>query len=127
MPSTLHQVQWTSQLVPGYGRHVDFTTDERTTIMAKVQTQLLMAEVTRNRADAIALVRGEPRAEVLRLALEGGGLRGLEKDHAEELARLGELARTMGIAGGPLLAARAAKDGYTLAELEGRKRYPVRK
>jgi hypothetical protein len=92
----------------------------------KVQTQLLMAEVTRNRADAIALVRGEPRAEVLRLALEGDGLQGLEKVHAAQLAYLDGVAQAMGMSRLEL-AARASVDRYTLADLEGRKRYPVKR
>lgn len=90
----------------------------------KVQSQLLVSEVTRDRADALALVRGESRAEVYRLALEGQGLRQMELDHADALEKLDVLARGMGMSGRLELAARAARDGYRLADLEGRKRYP---
>ena len=90
----------------------------------KVQSQLLVSEVTRDRADALALVRGESRAEVYRLALEGQGLRQMELDHQEALERLEALARGMGLSGRLELARRAAVDGYRLSDLEGRKRYP---
>lgn len=91
----------------------------------KVQSQLLVSEVTRDRADALALVRGESRAEVYRLAIEGSGLPGLEATHAEALEKLSRLAEAMGLAGGRMeLARRAAADGYRLEDLEGRKRYP---
>lgn len=91
----------------------------------KVQSQLLVSEVTRDRADALALVRGESRAEVYRLALEGGGLRQMEEDHREALERLDRLAEEMRLVGGRLeLARKAAVDGYRLEDLEGRKRYP---
>lgn len=91
----------------------------------KVQSQLLVSEVTRDRADALALVRGESRAEVYRLALEGEGLKGMEAVHQKDLERLDALAEAMSLAGGRLeLARKAAEDGYRLADLEGRKRYP---
>lgn len=90
----------------------------------KVQSQLLVSEVTRDRADALALIRGESRAEVYRLALEGDGLRGLEAVHAEALAKLEALAQAMGLSGRLELAKKAALDGYRLEDLQGRKRYP---
>jgi hypothetical protein len=90
----------------------------------KVQSQLLVSELTRDRADALALVRGEPRAEVYRLALEGDGLRGLEIIHQEALGRLEVLALDMKLSGRLELAKRAVADGLTLKDLEGRKRYP---
>lgn len=90
----------------------------------KVQSQLLVSEVTRDRADALALVRGEPRAEVYRLALEGSGLRGMEADHRDALERLKEMALAMGLSGSLELARKAAVDGYRWEDLEGRKRYP---
>lgn len=90
---------------------------------AKVQSQLLVSPITRDRADALALVRVEPRAEVYRLALEGGGLRQMEKDHAKELEALAEVAARMGLQ--PLeLARKAVQDGYTWEELKGRRTYP---
>jgi hypothetical protein len=89
----------------------------------KVQSQLLVSPVLRDRADALALVRAEPRAEVYRLALEGGGMAGLERDHAEGLAKLDRLAESFKMTRLEL-ARKATDDGYTLADLEGRKRYP---
>lgn len=91
--------------------------------MSKVQSQLLVSEVTRDRADALSLIRGEPRAEVYRLALEGGGLAGMEKVHEAELDQLGELAARMGMTRLEL-ARRAVKDDLSLADLRDRKRYP---
>lgn len=91
--------------------------------MPKVQSQLLVPEVTRDRADALALVRGEPRAEVYRLALEGAGLAGLERTHAKGLAELDALAETFGMSRDTLVR-RMVADGQTMAGLAGRKRYP---
>ena len=91
--------------------------------MPKVQSQLLVPEVTRDRADAIALVRSEPRAEVYRLALEGAGLTGLERTHAKGLAELDALAETFGMTRDALVR-RMVADGQTMAGLAGRKRYP---
>lgn len=54
----------------------------------KVGTQLLLSPNTRDRARALAIVRKERVAEVYRAALEGGGLRGLEKQHADALSDL---------------------------------------
>lgn len=91
--------------------------------MKKVQSQLLVSPVTRDRADALALVRGESRAEVYRLALEGSGIPGMERDNAEALARLDAVASGMGLSRLEL-ARRAVRDGLTMSDLEGRKRYP---
>jgi len=89
----------------------------------KVQSQLLVSEVTRDRADALALVRGEKRAEVYRLALEGGGLRQMEDDHQAQLAAFAEVAARMGLQ--PLdLARKAVQDGYTWEALKDRRTYP---
>jgi hypothetical protein len=92
-------------------------------IMGKVQSQLLVAEVTRDRADAIALVRGEPRAEVYRMALEGSGLTGLEKTHAALLAELDQYADRFGMTRDELVR-RMVADKVTVEQLAGRKRYP---
>jgi predicted transcriptional regulator len=89
----------------------------------KVQSQLLVSEVTKDRADALALIRREPRAEVYRLALEGSGLSAMEAVHAEALKKLDELAKGMGMTRTELTR-KAVKDGYALSDLEGRKRYP---
>lgn len=63
----------------------------------KVQTQLLVPEVTRDRADALALAINETRAEVLRRALDGGGLDTLEKTYAEQLSALDPIASALGM------------------------------
>jgi hypothetical protein len=94
--------------------------------MKKVQSQLLVSEVTRDRADALALVRGEARAEVYRLALEGGGLRQMEEDHGAQLNELAEVASRMGLTRLEL-ARKATQDGYTWEELKTRRTYPRRR
>ena len=94
----------------------------------KVQTQLLVNPITRQRADALAVVMGEPRAEILRRALEGGGLGQLEREHASALAELRMTAARLGLRLGewnPLeFAERAARDGFTLADLRAMEAYP---
>lgn len=91
--------------------------------MKKVQTQLLMSPVTRDRADALAIVRKEPRAEVLRVALEGGGLAALETQHAEALAELTTIATDMGTTRADLVA-RMTADKIGVEDVRGRRRYP---
>jgi hypothetical protein len=54
----------------------------------KVGTQLLVSPHTRERILALAIVRKERLAEVSRVALEGSGLKGLERQHSMELAAL---------------------------------------
>lgn len=63
----------------------------------KVQTQLLVNRNTRDRADALALITGETRADVLRRALEGGGLREMEVIHFEKLRQLDPHAERFGL------------------------------
>jgi hypothetical protein len=89
----------------------------------KVQTQLLVSEVARDRADALALVLATPRAEVLRMALDGAGLAGLEETYRAQLVDLGTVAARMGM-GHLELARKAKQDGYTWEELKDRQRYP---
>lgn len=91
--------------------------------MRKVQSQLLVPLVTRQRADALALVRLDTRAEVYRLALEGGGLAALEAQHAEGLAKLDAIAVRFGMTRLEL-AGHLADDGLKLTDVESRKRYP---
>lgn len=91
--------------------------------MPKVQSQLLVPEVTRDRADALAIVRADTRAEVYRLALEGAGLTGLEKTHAAQLTLLDQYAERFGMTRTELVR-RMVNDGQTLEGLAGRKRYP---
>lgn len=67
--------------------------------MKKVQSQLIMSQHTRDRADSLAFVRGESRAEVLRQALDGDGLTGMErkKVNAQALDRLAVVADALGM------------------------------
>jgi hypothetical protein len=93
----------------------------------KVQTQLLVNLITRQRADALAVVMGEPRAEVLRRALEGGGLSGLEQEHHLRVMQFRAKAILLGEGGDYLaFAERAARDGFTLADLLEMTEYPER-
>lgn len=94
--------------------------------MRKVQSQLLVSLTTRQRADALALVLGETRAEIYRKGLEGAGLAGLESEHMATLsAKLDPIAERFGMTRLEL-AGRLADDGLTIADVEGRKRYPVK-
>lgn len=54
----------------------------------KVGTQLLVSPHVRADVQALALVRQESVAEVYRVALEGGGIPKLKKDHALALIDL---------------------------------------
>lgn len=96
--------------------------------MKKVQTQLLVNPITRQRADALAVVMGEPRAEILRRAIEGGGLAFLEMQHHGLLNELIAVSqRLTGVVGSPRyldFAERAARDGFTLADLREMTEYP---
>lgn len=94
--------------------------------MVKVQSQLLVSPVTRDRADALALVRQEPRAEVYRVALEGQGLGALEAQHADALRELDEIAKVLGVSSGRALAARMLRDKIGLDDVRGRRRYPIK-
>lgn len=90
----------------------------------KVQSQLLVPPMVRDRADALALVTGDTRAEVYRKALEGGGLAALEAQHREALElKLDGPAREFGMTRLEL-AHRMVADGLTLEAVAGRKRYP---
>lgn len=93
--------------------------------MAKVQTQLLVNPATKDRADALALVLDESRAEVYRMALEGAGLARLERTHEAALARLDVLADRFQMVGGRSeLVRRATEDRWPFALLEGSTVYP---
>lgn len=63
----------------------------------KVSTQLLVSPHLRDRARALAIVRNESVAEVNRTALEGKGLQGLERQHAEELSTLHAKLNSIGV------------------------------
>lgn len=95
----------------------------------KVQTQLLISPITRQRADSLAVVMGEPRAEILRRALEGGGLHKLELQQNENLNDLSRIGREIaGLKPGRFafleFAERVARDGFTLADLREMTEYP---
>lgn len=89
----------------------------------KVQSQLLVPLAVRQRADALALVLDQSRAEVYRLALEGAGLAGLEAQYAEQLAQLDAPAGAFRMTRLEL-AGKMADDGLRLADVQDRKRYP---
>jgi hypothetical protein len=88
----------------------------------KVQSQLLVSELTKNRTDALAFVRGEPRAEVYRKLIDDA-LPAAEREHSADLKRLDAVAAAIGTSRAELVEY-ATRDGYTLADLEGRKTYP---
>lgn len=84
--------------------------------MKKFQTQLLVPESTRNRADAIALVIPDTRAEVLRRAIDGRGLRELERTYEDEMTeKLDPIARALGMSRLEL-AASMREQGLTVAD-----------
>jgi len=92
----------------------------------KVQTQLLVNLLTRQRADALAVVMGEPRAEILRRALEGGGLGQMEREHARALRYLSaEGMQLMPTDSDREFAERVARDGFKLADLREMTAYPA--
>lgn len=64
--------------------------------MRKHQTQLLVSQHTRERIAILAAVRGESRAEVARIALEGAGLSAMESMHVDRIGRLTSLAKRRG-------------------------------
>lgn len=87
------------------------------------QSQLLVPEALRDRADALALVLDTSRADIWRKAIEGAGLVAVETQYADALKRLDPIADRFGMTRTEM-AARAVRDRWTLAELEGKKRYP---
>lgn len=78
----------------------------------KVGTQLLLSPHTRDRARVLAVIRQERMAEIYRSALEGAGLKGLERQHADEIARLhtqlSQAEHTSGVSRSSILAALSA-------------------
>lgn len=89
----------------------------------KVPTQLRVALVTRNRADAIAIVTGQSRAEVYRHALEGRGLQQMEEAYVNELKAFDAHAARFGMTR-LALAGRMAEDGLSMADIESAAQYP---
>lgn len=89
----------------------------------KVQTQLLVNPITRDRADALALVIPETRAEVLRRALEGGGLAQMEWMYRPQLKQLDPHAKRFGMTRTEL-AGLMVKQGITLKDLPGIESFP---
>ena len=86
----------------------------------KVQTQLLVNPNTRDRADALAIVTGETRAEILRQALH---FEWLERTHAALLAQLDPHAQRFGMTRTEL-AGLMVQQGITLAELPALSSFP---
>ncbi len=64
-----------------------------------VGTQLLVPAALRDRARALAIVRGESVADVWREALTEGGLAGMEKSSARDLDTLMDAFTKMGVEG----------------------------
>lgn len=93
--------------------------------MKKVQSPLIISQATRLRIEALAAVRTETRAEVTRIALEGGGLRALERQHRDELDELGRVAGFLGL-GKADLAAQMLAEGMSLRVVQERYEYPER-
>lgn len=92
--------------------------------LRNVQTQLIVPAILRDRADILALIRNQPRAEIWRLALEGDGIKGLEKLHKLETGFLHSLCHRFGFPGPGELATRMIRDGYTLADAREWSTYP---
>ena len=87
--------------------------------MKKVQSPLIISQATRARIEMLAAVRTETRAEVTRVALEGGGLRALERAHAEQLRELVEVAERLGLRR-EVLAVQMLDEGVSLGEIRER-------
>lgn len=90
----------------------------------KVQSQILVSLPTRRRADVLALIRGESRAEVFRLALEGKGLTDMEQKSAEDLKALIVVAARLEMTAGEL-AEKAMADRLSFQEVLSLKAYPA--
>jgi len=88
----------------------------------KVQTQLLVPEILRDRADALALVIPETRAEILRRAVEGH-IGKLEYAYREQLAQLDPHAKRFGMTRTEL-AGLMVKQGITLKDLPEIESFP---
>jgi len=91
--------------------------------MPKVSTQLLVDPLIKERISALALVRGQLQADVLRRMVE----QALPTAEAESAAVLNELAETldrMGVDRGRAVEA-MLKAKLPLAALKGRKRFPL--
>ena len=86
--------------------------------MRKVQTQLLVTTAMRDRLNVLAVIRREPRAEVIRVALEGGGVAALERAHTEGIGAMNEAASARGITR-EVLAKEMLRDGLTLEDVRG--------
>ena len=88
----------------------------------KVQTQLLMPRHTRDRADALALVIPETRAEILRRAVEGH-IGKMEYQYRDLLAQLDPHAKRFGLTRTEL-AGLMVEQGISLKELPGIESFP---
>lgn len=87
-------------------------------LQKKFQTQLLINPKTRDRADALALVMNESRAEVLRQLIDRS-LPAFERRFEEEMAEhLDPIAAALGMTR-PELAAMMKREELTLADWNG--------
>jgi hypothetical protein len=91
--------------------------------MPKVSTQLLVDPAVRERVQALAIVRGQLQADVLRRLVEAA-LPILEKASADELAELHANLNTMKVHKPHALDA-MLKAKLPPAALRGRKRFPL--
>lgn len=91
--------------------------------MAKVSTQLLVDPAVKQRIEALALVRGQLQADVLRRMVERV-LVTEERESKTELKELAEKLDTMKVDRGRAVEA-MLKAKLPLAALSGRKRFPL--
>lgn len=91
--------------------------------MPKVSTQLLVDPVVRERVQALALVRGQLQADVLRRLVERA-LPLLERESSKELAELNALLEGFKVHKPDALEA-MLKSKTPPAALHGRKRFPL--
>lgn len=89
----------------------------------RIGTQLLVDPEVKTRLEALAIVRGEPQAEVARQLIETA-LPGLERAHLDDLRELTEVAEVMTRGNLGVLTGRMVRDKLSLADVRGRRRYP---
>jgi predicted DNA-binding protein len=91
--------------------------------MPKVSTQLLVDPIVKERVEALALVRGQLQADVLRRLVEAA-LPEMEAESKSELAELYELLDGMKVGRERAMDA-MLKAKLPIAALRGRKRFPL--
>ncbi len=92
------------------------TTEKIDQSKKKVSTTLYISPHTVARGQALAVIRHEALAEIWRAALDGFGIRGLERQHAADLRRVEDLIRYTGMDRSVLLKA-MLDQGLTLKDL----------